>query len=99
MHEARPPLVLVVIGNKCAGKTTLSDYLIARDDVMIIEASSVLRSLASDADEPVDSADDAYRFLCANGLDCVAHTVAKYIERSSAVQNIVTGLRTVEEYR
>ncbi|WBL78017.1 AAA family ATPase [Bradyrhizobium xenonodulans] len=97
MLEDKPSQVLVVIGNKCAGKTTLSDYLIARDDVMVFEASSVLRSLASEADEQVETADDAYRFLCAHGLDCVAHTIAKYIERSPAILNVVTGLRTVEE--
>jgi len=97
MLEAKPPQVLVVIGHKCAGKTTLSDHLIARDDVMVFEASSVLRSLASDADEPVESADDAYKFLCDHGLDCVAHTIAKYAERSSAALNVITGLRTVEE--
>ncbi|MDA9478255.1 xanthosine triphosphate pyrophosphatase [Bradyrhizobium sp. CCBAU 65884] len=97
MQEDKPSQVLVVIGNKCAGKTTLSDYLIARDDVMVFEASSVLRSLASEADEQVETADDAYRFLFAHGLDCVAHTIAKYIERSPASLNVVTGLRTVEE--
>jgi dephospho-CoA kinase/inosine/xanthosine triphosphate pyrophosphatase family protein len=97
MLEAKPSQVLVVIGHKCTGKTTLSDHLIARDDVMVFEASSVLRSLASDADEPVESADDAYKFLSDHGLDCVAHTIAKYAERSSAALNVITGLRTVEE--
>ncbi|MGY4414900.1 hypothetical protein ACVWW4_006636 [Bradyrhizobium sp. LB7.1] len=35
--------------------------------------------------------------MCAHGLDCVAHTIAKYIKRSPAILNVVTGLRTVEE--
>jgi dephospho-CoA kinase/inosine/xanthosine triphosphate pyrophosphatase family protein len=92
--EAR---VLIVIGHKCAGKTTLSDHLAAYDGVMVFEASSVLRRLASDAGASVDSADEAFNFLREHGLDCVAQTVAKFVERSAANLNIVTGLRTIEE--
>jgi dephospho-CoA kinase/inosine/xanthosine triphosphate pyrophosphatase family protein len=91
------PHVLLVIGFKCAGKTTLSDHLAARDDVMVIEASSVLRSLAQDAEESVETADDAFRFLAQRGLDCVAQTIGSFIERGTAKLHVVTGLRTVEE--
>jgi inosine/xanthosine triphosphate pyrophosphatase family protein/dephospho-CoA kinase len=89
--------VLLVVGHKCAGKTTFSDHLAAREGVMVFEASSVLRSLALEADETVDSADDAFKFLWEHGLDYVAQTIAKYLERSTAALNVVTGLRTVEE--
>ncbi len=64
---------------------------------MVFEASSVLRSLASDADESVDSADEVFKFLRKHGLDYVARTIAKYLERSGATLNVVTGLRTIEE--
>lgn len=89
--------VLLVIGHKCAGKTTLSDHAASHDDVMVFEASSILRRIAVDAEEPVESADEAFRFLREHGLDCVAQTIAKYLERSTAHLNVVTGLRTVEE--
>ena len=91
------PRVLHVIGFKCAGKTTLSDHLAAQDDVMVIEASSVLRSLAQDAEESVETADDAFRFLAQHGLDCVAQAIGNFIERGAAKLYVVTGLRTVEE--
>jgi len=95
--EENEPQILLVIGHKCAGKTTLSDYLAGRDGVMVYEASSVLRQLASEAGESVDTADDAFSFLREHGLDCVAEAIAKYIDRAKANLNIITGLRTVEE--
>jgi dephospho-CoA kinase/inosine/xanthosine triphosphate pyrophosphatase family protein len=91
------PSVLLVIGFKCAGKTTLSDHLAAQDDVMVLEASSVLRSLAQEAEETVETADDAFKFLAQHGLDCVAHTIGNFVERGTAKLYVVTGLRTVEE--
>jgi dephospho-CoA kinase len=88
---------LIVIGHKCAGKTTLSDYLSSRDGVMVYEASSVLRQLASQAGESVDTADDAFKFLREHGWDRVAEAIAKYLVRGKANLNVITGLRTVEE--
>jgi dephospho-CoA kinase len=96
-HEENESQILLVIGHKCAGKTTLSDYLAGRDGVMVFEASSVLRQLASEAGKSVDSADDAFNFLRERGLDCVAEAIAKYLDRGEAKLNVITGLRTVEE--
>jgi dephospho-CoA kinase/inosine/xanthosine triphosphate pyrophosphatase family protein len=96
-QEESEPQILLVIGHKCAGKTTLSDYLAGRDGVMVFEASSVLRQLASEADKSVDNADDAFNFLREHGLDCVAEAIAKYLDRGKANLNVITGLRTVEE--
>ena len=96
-REESDPQILLVIGHKCAGKTTLSDYLIGRDSVMVLEASSVLRQLASNAEESIDTADDAFNFLREHGLDCVAEAIAKYLDRGKANLNVITGLRTVEE--
>jgi dephospho-CoA kinase len=93
----REPQILLVIGHKCAGKTTLSDYLVGRDGVMVYEASAVLRQLASEAGKSVDTADDAFSFLREHGLDCVAESIAKYADRAKANLNVITGLRTVEE--
>jgi hypothetical protein len=64
---------------------------------MVYEASSVLRQLASEARESVDTADDAFSFLREHGLDCVAEAIAKYVDRATATLNVITGLRTVEE--
>jgi dephospho-CoA kinase/inosine/xanthosine triphosphate pyrophosphatase family protein len=96
-QEESEPQILLVIGHKCAGKTTLSDYLAGRDGVMVFEASSVLRQLALEAGETVDTADDAFNFLRERGLDCVAEAIAKYLDRAKANLNVITGLRTVEE--
>ncbi len=96
-REESEPQILLVIGHKCAGKTTLSDYLIGRDGVMVFEASSVLRQLATDAGEGVETAEDAFSFLRGHGLDCVAAVIAKYLARAKANLNVITGLRTVEE--
>jgi dephospho-CoA kinase/inosine/xanthosine triphosphate pyrophosphatase family protein len=96
-QEESEPQILLVIGHKCAGKTTFSDYLAGRDGVMVFEASSVLRQLASAADKSVDTADDAFNFLREQGLDCVAEAIAKYLDRGKANLNVITGLRTVEE--
>jgi len=96
-QEESEPQILLIVGHKCAGKTTFSDYLAGRDGVMVFEASSVLRQLASEADESVDTADDAFNFLREHGLDCVAEAIAKYLDRGRANLNVVTGLRTVEE--
>ena len=63
---------------------------------MVFEASSVLRQLASNAEESTDTA-DAFNFLREHGLDCVAEAIAKYLDRSKANLNVITGLRTVEE--
>jgi dephospho-CoA kinase/inosine/xanthosine triphosphate pyrophosphatase family protein len=96
-REESEPQILLVIGHKCAGKTTLSDYLAGHDGVMVYEASSVLRQLASDAGKSVDTADDALNFLRERGLDRVAEAIAKYLDRAKANLNVITGLRTVEE--
>jgi len=96
-QEESEPQILLVIGHKCAGKTTFSDYVAGRDGVMVFEASSVLRQLASEADKSVDTADDAFNFLRERGLDCVAEAIAKYLDRGKANLNVITGLRTVEE--
>ena len=81
-REETEPQILLVIGHKCAGKTTFSDYLAGRGGVMVFEASSVLRQLALEANEDVGSADDAFNFLREHGLDCVAKAIAKYLDRA-----------------
>jgi inosine/xanthosine triphosphate pyrophosphatase family protein/dephospho-CoA kinase len=89
--------VLLVVGNKCAGKTTLSDYLASREGVVAVEASKVLRSLAWEAEETIDTAIGAVEFLEKHGMDCVAKKIAEYVDMRKGVLNVITGLRTVEE--
>jgi inosine/xanthosine triphosphate pyrophosphatase family protein/dephospho-CoA kinase len=91
------PATLLVIGPKCAGKTTLSDYLARRPDCLSIEASSVLREIANEAGEAVETPSDAMRFLTRSGMDIVAARIAKILDNKGGNLTVITGLRTVEE--
>ena len=98
-----PPLeqasgrILLVVGNKCAGKTTLSDYVASLDEAVPIEASKVLRSLAWEAEETIDDHRGALEFLNLNGMDCVARRIGDHIQRTDTRLHVVSGLRTIEE--
>jgi inosine/xanthosine triphosphate pyrophosphatase family protein/dephospho-CoA kinase len=91
------PEIVVVVGPKCAGKTTLSDYMARNDDVLAIEASTILRRLAADHNAPLGNARDALIFLEKQGWDIVARDVVEILRRSEARLNLITGLRTVQE--
>jgi inosine/xanthosine triphosphate pyrophosphatase family protein/dephospho-CoA kinase len=90
--------LLVVIGNKCAGKSTLSDFLTGQlQDIFVLEASTLLRNLAAEDNTSVVSSNDALAYLQAKGWDVVAQAATSCITREGARLNIVTGLRTTEE--
>lgn len=91
-------LVLLVIGDKCAGKTTFSDHVLATyEDVSVYEASTVLRGIAEEEGVIPTSSDEALAFLGAKGWDAVAAKIAQYIDKSDTRWNVITGLRTPEE--
>jgi inosine/xanthosine triphosphate pyrophosphatase family protein/dephospho-CoA kinase len=90
-------IVVLVIGPKCAGKTTLSDHMAAFESVSVYEASTVLRGIAEDEDASPRNSDEAFAFLEKKGWDIVADKIGRYIEVSHTRWNIVTGLRTPEE--
>jgi inosine/xanthosine triphosphate pyrophosphatase family protein/dephospho-CoA kinase len=104
------PNVLVVVGDRCAGKSTFADIatrLVSVDEpnslgpsdlrVNVIEASAVMRLAAEAKNKKVRNSAEAKRFLQQNGMALVAKQCLEMIDRSRGVLNIITGLRTVEE--
>ena len=89
--------VLLIIGAKCAGKTTFSDHMANYDSVGVFEASTVLRDIAAENGESLINSDGAFAFLQKKGMDIVARRIANYLDTSDTRWNIVTGLRTPEE--
>jgi inosine/xanthosine triphosphate pyrophosphatase family protein/dephospho-CoA kinase len=90
--------VLIVIGHKCAGKSTFSDFLTGqRAGVFALEGSTLLRQIAAEEGVEIASSADAMSFLEKRNWDIVANRAAEYIARESADLNVITGMRTVEE--
>ncbi len=89
--------VLIVVGYKCAGKTTFGDHLVERDETHVFEASAVLRDIAAEHGDQINSSEDATRFLKAHGENAVAARVVQFIERLGYGLFVVTGLRIVDE--
>ncbi len=90
--------VLIVIGHKCAGKSTFSDFLMGqRTGVFALEGSSLLRQIAEEEGITIGNSGDALIFLEKRNWDIVAKRAAEYIARENAELNVVTGMRTVEE--
>lgn len=90
--------VLIVIGHKCAGKSTFSDFLTGqRTGVFSIEGSTLLRQIAEEEGITIGSSADALTFLEERDWDIVAKRAAEYIQRENADLSVVTGMRTVEE--
>jgi inosine/xanthosine triphosphate pyrophosphatase family protein/dephospho-CoA kinase len=99
LHDELPLIgrrVIAAIGPRCAGKTTLGDYL-RSVGAMHLEASSVLRDLARKRDEVVETSADAIAFLRKHGFGVVAREIGKLIELQGATMTVITGLRTIEE--
>lgn len=90
--------VLIVIGHKCAGKSTLSDFLTGqRDGVFALEGSTLLRQIATEEGREIANSADAMTFLEKRNWDIVARRAAEYVARENADLNVITGMRTVEE--
>jgi inosine/xanthosine triphosphate pyrophosphatase family protein/dephospho-CoA kinase len=88
---------LLVIGHRCAGKSTLGDYLLREANARVFEASSVLRSESLARRESVSTSAQAIAFLHKHGMDVVARRIADAATAGDDKLLIVTGLRTVEE--
>jgi inosine/xanthosine triphosphate pyrophosphatase family protein/dephospho-CoA kinase len=90
--------VLIVIGHKCAGKSTLSDFLAGQKaGVFALEGSNILRKIAFENDVEIKNSQDVFDFINIHGWDVVAKRVSEYIAREGAELNVITGMRTVEE--
>lgn len=94
---AEEGVLLIVIGHKCAGKTTLSDHVAFLDGAKVFEASTILRELAKEAGVDVETSDEAFDFLRIRGWDSVAVRIAEYVDRAGSNFNVISGLRTPEE--
>lgn len=90
-------IVLVVVGAKCAGKTTFSDHMAAYESVSMYEASGVLRKIAEEEGVIPSNSDEALVFLEEKGWGTVAERIADYIDMNNSRWNVITGLRTPEE--
>jgi inosine/xanthosine triphosphate pyrophosphatase family protein/dephospho-CoA kinase len=90
-------VVLLVIGARCSGKTTFSDYMAKYESVRVYEASTVLRGIAQDVGVILGDSEEALVFLKEAGWDCVARKIADYIDKVDCQLSVVTGLRTPEE--
>jgi dephospho-CoA kinase/inosine/xanthosine triphosphate pyrophosphatase family protein len=89
--------VILVVGARCSGKTTFSDYLARYDSVRVYEASTVLRGIGEELGVIPSNSDEALTFLQEIGWDSVARKIADYIDKDDARLSVVTGLRTPEE--
>ena len=94
--EDRVPPIICIIGHKCAGKTTASEYVAANFGAAFYEASEQLRLIAQDVGRTVQSGEDARQFLDEFGSDVVARQISDQIqERAGPI--VVSGFRTIEE--
>jgi inosine/xanthosine triphosphate pyrophosphatase family protein/dephospho-CoA kinase len=90
--------VLIVVGHKCAGKSTLSDFLVGqRTGVLHLEGSTILRRIAAEHDVSINNSQEVVDFVNIHGWDIVAKRASEIISREGAELNIITGMRTVEE--
>lgn len=90
-------LVVAVIGKKCAGKSTLGQQWAKSEDVLFLEASRLLLTLADGKGRKLNDNDAALEFLDEFGLGQVGIEASRIIEEEGKRINVVTGLRTLEE--
>lgn len=89
--------VFIVLGLKCAGKSTFADHCAMADDIQVFEASTILRKISEDMGESVGSDAEALQFLNKHGRDVVARYVSDVIEKIPDKNVVITGFRTIEE--
>jgi dephospho-CoA kinase len=89
--------VLCVIGEKCAGKSTLANALIKEHDAIHIEASTLFGEVASEVGKDFSSDSEVLGFLASAGYNTVARKVVDRLVERSDRMTVITGLRTPEE--
>lgn len=95
--DKESPSVVCVIGHKCAGKTTASEFVQSSFGASFYEASQELRAAASDAGLEISSTESALTFLDGHGYDIVAKQIIDQLAGEEPPLVIISGLRTVEE--
>jgi inosine/xanthosine triphosphate pyrophosphatase family protein/ribose 1,5-bisphosphokinase PhnN len=91
------PVVLLICGYKCSGKTTLMQYLGRREDVLTVEGSRFILALAARLRAPMSSAGDALALLAKYGWDASSAGIGDFIELRSPAVCVVSGCRTPED--
>lgn len=89
--------LIIVIGDKCAGKTTFGDHALQRFGMRTIEASIVFRNLLERLGGEAASSSEALKFLQQSGMDLVSQDIWEIIADWEKGGVVVTGLRTIEE--
>ena len=94
-----PPPVLIICGFPCAGKTTLSQYLVRRFGYIHIEASDFMYLnfyLRHDVGSAVSIADFAEEAL-KQKPEIAAEKIAEYMEGLSELPVVISGFRSMRE--
>ena len=90
--------LLVVVGLRCAGKTTLGQHLASHHDFRFIEASSIVRMLQREVDvQTTDAFHLASEVLRRKGPDIVARQIVGMWGNELQNKCVITGFRTIEE--
>lgn len=88
--------IFCVIGPKCAGKSTLGDYVSQSIDTTWHEASRVFQGILTD--KGINTIDvNALKFLKKAGMDIVMQQILKILRTDGRSLPLITGLRTCEE--
>lgn len=73
--EDDAPMVFCIIGHKCSGKTTASEFIQSDFGGVLFEASEHLRATARDLGVEISSSNAALEFLARHGQDIVARQI------------------------
>lgn len=95
--EENSPTVICIIGHKCAGKTTASEFVQSNFGAAFFEASDQLRATAKDLGIEITSSVSARKFLEENGHDAVAQQIIDQVSSDGSSLTVISGLRTIEE--
>lgn len=90
-------VVVCIIGHKCSGKTTASEFVQSNFGASFFEASDQLKATAGDFGIEITSSSAAMRFLEEHGQDAVAQQILDQLTDDRATLVVISGLRTVEE--
>ncbi|MEO8378106.1 MAG: non-canonical purine NTP pyrophosphatase [Acidobacteriota bacterium] len=90
--------IILVVGRTCAGKTTFAERASEKHGYRFLEASAILKELATDMAVPeLSPFDIAKEYLSLYGFDAVAKKVIEILTADGAAKFVISGFRTIEE--
>jgi inosine/xanthosine triphosphate pyrophosphatase family protein/dephospho-CoA kinase len=96
--EPTSGLVFIVVGHTCAGKTTFAEYAQGNHGLSFIEASSVMRMLASEMHINCSNSFEAAKELLSQyGADIVARRILDLYSAQLQDGAVISGFRAIEE--